>query len=58
MSKNTIYHVKKLVSLTEDQAKRIADYRFGARVPSENEAIRQLIELGLKAVEEASDKSD
>lgn len=58
MSKKTTYHVKKLVSLTEEQASRIADYRFTARIPSENEAIRQLIEIGLKAIEKADDKPD
>lgn len=55
MSKDTVYTVKKLLSLTEDQAKRIADFRFETRVASENEAIRQLIELGLRAA--ADDKA-
>jgi hypothetical protein len=49
MSKDTIYTVKKLLSLTEDQAKRISDFRFENRLQSENEAIRQLIDLGLDA---------
>jgi hypothetical protein len=30
---------------------KIDDYRFKARLPSRSEAIRQLIELGLKAAE-------
>jgi hypothetical protein len=46
---STIYPVKKLVNLTEEQAKEIADFRFENRLASENEAIRQLITLGLKA---------
>ena len=47
MSKDTVFPVKKLVNLTEDQAKRISDYRFEKRLPSENEAIRMLIQIGL-----------
>jgi len=53
MSRETAYPVKKLVGLTEEQAERISDFRFGNRLNSENEAIRQLIELGLQAVENA-----
>ncbi len=30
-------------------AGRVAAYRFDARLPSENEAMRRLIELGLEA---------
>ena len=49
MSKQNIFNVKNLVNLTEDQAQRINDFRFENRIASENEAIRQLIELGLRA---------
>lgn len=49
MSKDTVFPVKKLVNLTEEQAKRIADFRFENRLASENEAVRVLIELGLDA---------
>lgn len=44
-----LYPVKKLIQLTEEQVAAIADYRFAKRVPSESEAIRQLIALGLEA---------
>jgi hypothetical protein len=44
-----IFPVKKLVNFTDDQAKRIADFRFSRRIASENEAIRQLVEGGLEA---------
>lgn len=47
MSKDTVFPIKKLVNLTEEQAKRISDYRFEKRLPSENEAIRMLIQIGL-----------
>ena len=58
MSKKTAYPFKKLVNLTEQQAERIADYRFANRISSENEAIRQLIEYGLRVVEtERKDQS-
>jgi hypothetical protein len=46
------YPVKKLLRLTEDQAKRIAEFRFAERIASENEAIRRLIELSLNATKE------
>jgi len=56
MPRKTAYPVKKLVSLTELQAERISDYRFDQRIASENEAIRQLIEYGLRAVEAERDQ--
>lgn len=47
MARETAYPVKKLVNLTEEQAKRISDFRFDQRLQSENEAIRRLIEIAL-----------
>ncbi|PZX35820.1 hypothetical protein LY56_03567 [Roseinatronobacter thiooxidans] len=58
MSKDTVFPVKKLVNLTEDQAKRISDFRFEKRLASENEAIRVLIRLGLDASAEKGDLAD
>ncbi len=55
MSKETPFPVKKLVNLTEDQARRVSEFRFEQRLPSENEAIRRLIELGLAAHSEGDD---
>lgn len=49
MAKQTVFPVKKLVNLTDDQAQRINNFRYDNRISSENEAIRQLIELGLQA---------
>lgn len=49
---STIYPIKKLINLTEEQARQIADFRFEKRLASENEAIRRLITLGLQAVKE------
>jgi hypothetical protein len=46
------YPVKKLIQLTREQAEAIADYRFSRRIYSENEAIRRLIDLGLKQIAE------
>jgi hypothetical protein len=48
MAPEPTYPVKKLVNLTEDQAERISTFRFENRIPSENEAIRRLIDAGLK----------
>jgi len=45
----TIFPVKKVVALSAEMAARIGDYRFAHRLQSENEAIRRLIEAGLKA---------
>jgi hypothetical protein len=58
MSKETVFPVKKLVNLTEDQAKRISDFRFEKRLASENEAIRVLIGLGLDASRSKDDPTD
>lgn len=52
MAVETLYPIKKLVNLTEEQAKFISDFRFSERLPSENEAIRRLIELGLQTAKE------
>lgn len=41
--------VKKLVALTPGMAQAIEDFRYDQRLPSDNEAIRRLIELGLEA---------
>jgi hypothetical protein len=58
MSKDIVFPVKKLVNLTEDQAKRISDFRFEKRLASENEAIRVLIGLGLDVSHSKDDSSD
>jgi len=50
MGRPPTHPIKKLISLTEAQAQAISDYRFDARIPSENEAIRDLIEKGLSIV--------
>ena len=43
--------IKRLLAFSEDQAKAIADYRFERRLPSEREAVRRLIALGLDAAQ-------
>jgi hypothetical protein len=53
MNRDPIFPIKKLVSLTDEQARRISDFRFENRLASENEAIRQLIDLGLQASRQA-----
>jgi hypothetical protein len=40
---------RKIVSLPPDLEKAVDDFRFENRFPTESEAIRRLIELGLKA---------
>ena len=41
--------IRKLVSLPHAMARSIDDFRFQERIKTESEAIRRLIELGLKA---------
>jgi hypothetical protein len=48
MAKPTEFPVKKLIYLTEAQAKSVTEYRFDQRLTSDNEAIRRLIEAGLE----------
>jgi hypothetical protein len=48
-AREQIFPVKKLVPLTAELAERIKTFRHEQRINSENEAIRQLLELGLKA---------
>lgn len=38
---------RKLVTLSQDTARRVDDFRFGQRIGSESEALRRLIEAGL-----------
>ncbi|MGI3212982.1 hypothetical protein ACROSR_17950 [Roseovarius tibetensis] len=55
MSRKPAYPVKKLIGMSEDMAERISDYRFGHRLSSESEAIRDLIEKGLAAADVAEE---
>jgi hypothetical protein len=41
--------IRKLLSITPELAKAIADYRFQHRIATESEATRRLIEIGLEA---------
>ena len=47
---------RKMVTLTAALAEAVEDYRFANRLKTEAEAIRQLIELGLKAARESDDR--
>lgn len=58
MSKETAFPVKKLIYLTDEQARMISDYRFEHRLNSENEAVRQLIDLGLDAAKRNKSKPE
>lgn len=48
MAKQTKYPVRKLSYFSDEMAKAIDDFRYMQRIPSENEAIRQLINRGLE----------
>jgi hypothetical protein len=48
-SDDTAPVVRKTISLPSDTWQQVEDYRFGYRIKRETEAIRRLIELGLKA---------
>ena len=47
MTKPRVLAARKIVGLTPDLAKAVADYRLSHHIPSEAEAIRRLIGLGL-----------
>lgn len=49
MAVNPDTTTRKLVSLPHSMVKQIEDYRFANRIKTESEAIRRLIEAGLKA---------
>jgi hypothetical protein len=49
MATESVYTVKKLIAMTPAMATAISEYRFDARIASEAEAVRRLIEFGLKA---------
>jgi len=51
MSRPSTAPIRKQVNLPPDVARKVDDYRFENRISTESEAIRRLIELGLKAVE-------
>jgi hypothetical protein len=48
--------IRKTVSLPASVWQQIEDYQFSNRVKRETEAIRRLIELGLRAAQGAADK--
>jgi hypothetical protein len=49
MARPKIGDTRKMVTLTAALAEAVEDYRFAKRLKTEAEAIRQLIELGLKS---------
>jgi len=49
MPKPAVLTVKKLISLDPAMVQEVENFRFGNRIKTEAEAIRQLIEIGLKA---------
>jgi Arc/MetJ-type ribon-helix-helix transcriptional regulator len=49
MAKPKTMETRKLVSMPAQLANAIEDYRYTNRIPSDSEAIRRLIEAGLRA---------
>jgi hypothetical protein len=49
MAKKPTYPAKKLIYLTDELIREISDYRFRERIQSDNEAIRRLLEIGLRS---------
>lgn len=48
---NRQHSIRKMVTFDPDQWDQIVDYRFRERINTETEAIRLLIETGLRAYE-------
>jgi hypothetical protein len=40
-----------VIALSADQAKQISDFRWSGRIPTGNEAIRHLLDIGLAAAQ-------
>jgi hypothetical protein len=57
MAPDLTFPIKKLVNLTDEQASQITKFRYDQRLPSDNEAIRRLIEMGLAAAKTEQGKS-
>ena len=49
---------RKIVSLPADLAKAVEDFRFENRITTESEAMRRLIELGLRAAPNEGKEKD
>ena len=49
MSRKSQFPIRKLIYLSTEMAERVSAHRFDHRIESENEAIRQLVEVGLAA---------
>ena len=55
MVKTDRYYTK-LIRLADDQVERITDFRFENRIPSEAQAFRKLLDLGLEAAARQSEQ--
>jgi hypothetical protein len=49
MARPKTMQTRKIISVPAEMAEAIDEYRFGQRIPTESEAIRRLIRLGLEA---------
>lgn len=49
-------HTRKTFSLSDALWDRLAEFRFKNRITSETEAVRQIVEAGLDALEKKADK--
>ena len=49
MDRPSVLTVKKLIAMSPEMAQAIENFRFAHKIGSESEAIRQLIDAGLKA---------
>jgi metal-responsive CopG/Arc/MetJ family transcriptional regulator len=57
MSKTHPAPVRKIINLPEDMAREISEFRHTHRLPSENEAIRQLLQFALEKFEDDASRS-
>jgi len=55
MVKTDRYYTK-LIRLADDQVERISTFRFENRIPSEAQAFRKLLDLGLEAAARQSER--
>jgi hypothetical protein len=57
MAAEPINPMKELVNLSEQKVARISSFRFDQRRPSENDAVRRSIELGLEAARQGKERA-
>jgi hypothetical protein len=57
MPRPTVFPIKKLIGFDADLWEKVRDYRFSAKLNTESDAVRRLIEAGLSALKKSGTSS-